>query len=109
MFFNEPELCEPSFSNEFYEITAAQRRHLFVSENVFIAGRRHTVTKIMVYKESWVKRNYHDPMCAERDPTSRSASDETYCVVMKASKAQPRVDAATCSVDVVNVKFLACV
>ena len=35
MFFNEPRLCEPGFSNEFYEITAAQRRHLFVSENVF--------------------------------------------------------------------------
>ena len=82
VFFNEPRLCEPGFSNEFYEITAAQKRHLFVSEDVFIAGRRHTVTDIMVYKESWVKRNYHDPMCAERDPTSRSASDETYCVVM---------------------------
>ena len=65
--FNEPRLCKPGFNGWFYEITAAQRRHLFVSENVFIAGRRHTVTDIMVYEESWVKRNYHDPMCAERD------------------------------------------
>ena len=63
VFFNEPRLCV-DFDNEFYEITDAQRRHLFVSENVFIAGRRHTVTNIMVYKESWMKRYYHDSMCA---------------------------------------------
>ena len=38
-----------NMGNEFYEITAAQS-HLFASEGVIIAGRRQTVTKVMVYK-----------------------------------------------------------
>ena len=81
LFFNEPGLCDSNRGNVFYEITSAQSRRLFASEGVFIAGRKHTVTNIMAYTYSWWKKNYHDPICAERDRL-RGTTDDSYCVVM---------------------------
>ena len=80
LFFMMPGLCGPNSGNEFYEITAAQS-HLFASEGVIIAGRRQTVTTVMVYKYSWWKRNYHEPKWAERGRLD-SSSDDSDCVIL---------------------------
>ena len=47
--------------NKFVEITN-QTNTFAATENVLIAGQRTRVTNIMLYKMSWIRRNYVEPM-----------------------------------------------
>jgi hypothetical protein len=60
VFFHIEELCIDS-SNEFYEINQISDR-LVAVESIIIAGRQHHVTNIMVYKMSWMRKYYLEPM-----------------------------------------------
>ena len=41
---------------------SATETNLEASSSVLIGGQRRRVTKIMLYKSSWMKRNYLEPM-----------------------------------------------
>jgi hypothetical protein len=60
VFFHNEALCIQS-SNTFYEINQI-RHQLLAVESIIIAGRVHQVAKIMIYKMSWMKTNYLEPM-----------------------------------------------
>ena len=60
VFFHIEELCG-DFTNEFYEINQIRDR-LVAVESIIIAGRAHDVTKIMVYKMTWMRTYYLEPM-----------------------------------------------
>ena len=73
VFFHCPELCIQT-SNEFYQINQIRHR-LIAVESIIIAGRAHTVTKIMTYKLLWLQKNYLEPMQGlARRLSSRSVS-----------------------------------
>ena len=47
--------------NEFFEIK--QMSHVLgISESIMIGGKRTRVTKIMVYKKSWIRNNFELPL-----------------------------------------------
>ncbi|CAF1508059.1 unnamed protein product [Rotaria magnacalcarata] len=60
VFFQNDALCQNS-SNKFYEIS--QLRHqVFAVSTIVVAGRARQVNKIMVYKLSWIRFYYLEPM-----------------------------------------------
>ena len=48
-------------SNEFYQITNNQL-NMVAGSGIVIGGVRRKVLKMMVYKRSWIIKNYHTPM-----------------------------------------------
>ena len=51
----------PGFSNRFLELSSTETNFV-ASSSVLIGGQRRRVTSIMLYKASWMKRNYLEPM-----------------------------------------------
>lgn len=60
VFFNSPAMCRNS-SNKFYEISQVRNQLIAVS-SIVIAGQSRRVNKIMVYKMTWMRENYLEPM-----------------------------------------------
>ncbi|CAF1289663.1 unnamed protein product [Rotaria sp. Silwood1] len=60
VFFNAPDLC-PDSSNAFYNVGQV-RRQLMVVQSIVIAGQSRRVTKIMAYKQIWMRTYYYEPM-----------------------------------------------
>ena len=60
VFFHNRELCM-EFSNEFYDINQV-RQQLAPAESIPIADRTYQVIKVMVYKMSWMQKNYLEPV-----------------------------------------------
>ena len=59
-FFNSPQLCYES-GNQFYEIGEVTNQ-LLVVHSVFIGGQQRKVKKIMAYKQSWMQKNFYEPI-----------------------------------------------
>ena len=49
------------FDNEFYEVSAVSTK-LVVAETLLIGGQNKKVTKIMMFKKSWIEKNYLNPL-----------------------------------------------
>ena len=60
VFFHSDALCGND-SNEFYEISQVTDQFLVVPSVIAVAGQQRRVTKIMVYKISWMANNYYGP------------------------------------------------
>lgn len=48
-------------TNKFYELSAV-KTNLLISESLMIGGQQTTVKKIMAYKQTWLVKNWVDPM-----------------------------------------------
>lgn len=60
VFFHSPALCGNN-SNKFYEISQVRNQLLAVS-SIIVGGQTRRVNKVMVYKMSWMTKNYAEPM-----------------------------------------------
>lgn len=60
VFFENSALCSNS-SNQFYEIGQVKNQ-LLVVQSIVIGGRTRQVKKIMAYTNTWMQRNYYQPM-----------------------------------------------
>ena len=63
------ELCGTS-NNEFYEVTKVQSM-LAIQSSVLIGGERRQVTKIMVFKRSWIEQHYVNPIQRNKERIQR--------------------------------------
>ena len=90
VFFHSEELCV-EFSNEFYKINQVRHR-LIAAESVLIAGRAHQVTNIMVYKMSWMRQYYLEPM----QGLARQLSHQPSQRLLPAPSRAPAVDSDCC-------------
>ena len=68
-------------NNEFFELSAVSTK-LVVAEFLLIGGQQKRVQQIMMFKKSWIERNYIDPLLSvERDrrpaPSRPLARQET--------------------------------
>jgi hypothetical protein len=59
VFFHNRELCT-QFDNQFYELIQIHDK-LVAADSIDIADRTYQVTKIMVYKMTWMQKNYLEP------------------------------------------------
>ena len=48
-------------SNDFFELSAVNTK-LIVSESILIGGQQKRVRKIMMFKKSWIEKNYLNPL-----------------------------------------------
>ena len=75
--------------NEFFELSAVSTR-MVVTDSLMVGGQRKRVRKIMMFKKSWLERNYLEPMkeYAERGsrrraiqaPPRRQSNDD--CIIL---------------------------
>ena len=67
--FQDDDMCGDS-NNEFYEISAVNTS-LVVTDSIVIGGERRRVQKIMVFKMSWLRSNYFEPLQRLNDRLKR--------------------------------------
>ena len=67
--------------NEFYEIKHVNQMLAF-SESVVIGGKRTQVRQIMVYKMSWLRTNYLDPLIKLKRECDRGESSSDGCCTL---------------------------
>ena len=63
--FNSINVSNADYNNEFLEITRAQTSFAAIATAegaLVVDGRRVTVAKVMVYKNSWLTTNFRSPM-----------------------------------------------
>ena len=82
VFFPSDELCR-DMSNRFYEIN--QVRHQFaIVPSTIVAGRTCNVSKIMTYKQAWMRNNYFEPMFRLQQrfrPAGGQQQSSSLCVI----------------------------